>query len=163
MGRRALTVLASFALFVACTAPTGDSPSAGSAGGLSENPDGTWRIVGFSRATPEAAMHDALTRAYALASQRGQKMTPLKVLPHGAEAPGGGAEYSCALTFRLERDPNPAELRAADHSFASFDHRMRLLVEQHVLTIEEYSRLVAAHPGNPLVAEPRPASAPQQE
>jgi hypothetical protein len=159
MGRRALTVLAALALVAACTGPTTPS-SASPAAGLSENPDGTWRIVGYSRATGEAAMHDALNRAYALARQRGQKLTPLKVLPHAAAVPGGGAEYSCALTFRLEPRPTPAEAGAVDHSFASFEHRMRLLVEQRVLTIEEYTRLVAAHPGNPLASEPLPASAP---
>jgi hypothetical protein len=163
MGRRVLTALASLALVAACTAPTGGSRTAGSGGGLSENSDGTSRIVGYSRATPEAAMQDALNRAYAVARQRGQKLTPLKILPRAVDAPGGGAEYTCALTFRLERDPSAAELGAVDHSFASFDHRMRLLVEQRVLTIEEYSQLVAAHPGNPLTSEPRPASAPQQQ
>lgn len=163
MGRRALSVLASLALITACTVPAGGSTSAVSAAGLSENPDGSWSIVGFSRATPDAAMQDALTRAYALARQRGQKLTPLKVQPRAAEAPGGGAEYSCALTFRLKHEPSPTELGAVDHSFASFDHRMRLLVEQRVLTIEEYARLVAAHPGNPLVSEARPASAPKEE
>jgi hypothetical protein len=162
MGRHARTVFASLALVAACHLPPGGSTSGVSAGGLTENSDGTWRIVGYSRATPEAAMQDALTRAHALARQRGQKLTPLKVEPRAAEAPGGGADYSCALTFELERDPSPAELGAVDHSFASFDHRMRLLVEQRVLTIEEYTRLVAAHPGNPMVSEPRPASAPAQ-
>ena len=164
MGRRARTVLASLAFVAACTVPEGGSgggsTSPVSVSGLTENPDGTWRIVGFSRATPEAAMQDALARAYAVARQRGKRLEPIKVQPRAAEAPGGVADYSCALIFRLEHEPTAAELGAVDHSFAAFDHRMRQLVEQRVLTIEEYARLIAAHPGNPLVSEPRPASAP---
>jgi len=160
MGRPARIVVASLALVAACTTPAGGPSSTGSASGITEHSDGTWRIVGFSRETPDAALQDALRRASALARQRGLKMTPLKVLPRSAEAPGGAAEHSCALTFRMEREPSAVELGSADHSFAAFEHRMRLLVEQRVLTIEEYSRLVDAHPGNPLTSEPRPASAP---
>jgi hypothetical protein len=64
------------------------------------------------------------------------------------------------LTTRSPTEAGSGGPGAVDHAFAAFEHRMRLLVEQHTLTIEEYSRLIAAHPGNPLAAEPRAASAP---
>jgi len=85
-----------------------------------------------------------MRRAESAARQRGQRMTPLRVEPLPASS-AMGAHFACALTFRME--PLPKVDADRDHSFRAFEHRMRLRVEEGILTVEEYSRLVRAHPG----------------
>ena len=99
----------------------------GPAATLSQQRDGTWRVIGQGTRDGTEALQDAMRRAEAAARQRGQRMTPLRVEPLAAGALVG-ANFACALTFRLEALPKVDT--AGDHSYEAFEHRMRRNVEE---------------------------------
>lgn len=148
-GHLSVLLIACGALAAGCGATrtsggTGAMPMA--RGGVTELKDGTWRVTGIGRLDPQEALNDSMARASAYARERAQRMTPLRIKPGQGSDNLGKPVYTCALTFRLEPEPQSASDLAGDHSASANEHRMRLLVEDGVLTIEEYARLIAAYP-----------------
>lgn len=143
----ALAALAATLGCAGCAAREAEAAHPFARSGVHANGDGTFRVHGRGRLDPREALNDAMNRANTLAREEGRLMAPLRIEPGEATDSLGKPVFTCALTFRLQPLPASASPHPGDHSFAAFEHRMRLLVEAGVLTIEEYTRLMASHPG----------------
>jgi len=143
------TLLAVAGLALACAGPKPAAlPLDGRPGNLvTEQGDGTAKIVGVSRSDAREALSDALNRANAYGRERGLRATPLRIEPGEGSNALGQPVFTCGLTFKVAPEPTAAGPAPTDHSASAFEHRMRLLVDAGVITIEEYSRLMAGHPG----------------
>ncbi|MEZ6015633.1 MAG: hypothetical protein R3F49_10995 [Planctomycetota bacterium] len=158
MQRQPLVSLAATVLAVALTGCLGlrtqaAAPSTSSAAhGVVQRRDGTSEVVGHGGKTAREAFDDAMRRASRYADSEGMKLLPLRFDPSSGIDPFGQPEYTCGLTFRLEPKPAPPAALVVDPAFSAFEHRMRLLVDSGVLTIEEYDRLIASHPNRSVEA-----------
>jgi hypothetical protein len=131
-------------VLVGCGAPrtsAGAPAPAPTPAALRENSDGTFTVVGRSAKGAREALDDAMHRASVFARQRLEKATPLRAVPGTAADVLAGDVHTCTLTFRCAPDPGVAPVDV--HSRSAFEQRMRLHVEQGVLTIEEYAQLMA--------------------
>lgn len=114
--------------------------------GVTAGPDGTQRIAGSSRASAREALADAMRRAEAFAREQARVLEPLRFEPGQGQDAFGQPQYTCTLVFRLREPAGADGMAADDHTYAAFEHRMRLLVESGVLTVEEYARLMESYP-----------------
>jgi len=111
-------------------------------GGVKEVGGGRLRVVGMASTDARAALDDAMARAGVYARSRGERLLPDSIEPGKGLDAFGRPVYTCALTFRSEPDPRIADPSAQSHSDSTLEHRLRLLVDEGVLTIEEYSQLM---------------------